>query len=133
MIEEARLFETIDQRQRVVLVHDRGRLVRSALVIDIDDLSSVGGITRTFERALEELIRRHGPPARTFEEGAFSADLARDLADGRLIRVAEWDIGRNVLRLGIPRRLDRQVRIEVHVARSFSPPRQTLWSIEGVR
>jgi hypothetical protein len=37
------------------------------------------------------------------------------------------------VRFGVPRRLDRQVRMEVQIAQSFPDPTQTRWSIEELR
>jgi hypothetical protein len=38
-----------------------------------------------------------------------------------------------VIRFGIPRRLDRLVRMEVQIARSFPDPTQTRWSFDDLR
>lgn len=65
--------------------------------------------------------------------GAFAADIEEALAAERFARVAEWDTPTGVLRLGIPRRLDRVVRIEIRHAHDLPDLRKGLWSLESVR
>ncbi|HRE12716.1 MAG TPA: hypothetical protein PLD37_00810, partial [Usitatibacteraceae bacterium] len=55
-------------------------------------------------------------------------------AAGRFIRITEWSTqAGTTLRLGIPRRLDGEARIEIHHARRFAGPRDTAWGLESVR
>ena len=51
----------------------------------------------------------------------------------RFIRVVQWELPGGVLRFGIPRRLDRRVRMEIQYAARFADPLSTRWSIEAVR
>jgi hypothetical protein len=37
------------------------------------------------------------------------------------------------MRLGIPQRLDRTVRLEIHVARDFPSPRSARWGFDQVQ
>lgn len=133
VVYEYALLGEIEQRQRLALLHDGGSLRGSALVIDLDDVGNVDSVAQTFERVRKALIDRYGPPASTFEEGEFTATLADDVNTQRFIRLTEWSTAAGVLRLGIPRRLDGQVRIEVQHQRGFAQPRETMWSIESVR
>lgn len=132
-IYEVRLLPNIDRRQRLAITHSGGRVVKAALVIDLDNPGDTATVTRTFNRVQEELIRRYGPPSRTFNIGTFSPSFVDDVNNGRFIRNAEWRMSDGTLRFGIPRRLDRKIRLEVQFARSFAPSRETLWSIESVR
>lgn len=130
---EARLLDEIEQRQRVAVTHEAGNVVKSALIVDLGAVGGVDTLAQVFERVRRALLDRYGRPLTTFDEGSFTPTLAADLAAGRFIRVMEWATEHGRLRLGIPRRLDGTVRIEVQHARSFPQPRDTAWSIETVR
>jgi hypothetical protein len=52
---------------------------------------------------------------------------------GRFIWIMEWSRADGIIRYGIPRRLDGQIRMEVQFAGSFPPESDTLWSIERVK
>lgn len=130
---DAAVLPTIDQRQRVVVVTDADALERSALIIDFDDVGNTDTARQTFERVRRALVDRYGAPTSFFEQGDFSATLAGDVNSGRFIRVMEWEYASGVLRFGIPRRLDRRVRMELQFAKRFPAPQNTLWSIEAVR
>jgi hypothetical protein len=130
---EARVLDEIVQRQRLVIGFEAGRVANSAIIIEFDDVGDVDSTEQTYQRVRDILVRRYGTPSRTFSEGSFSSTLVDDVNSDRFVRSVEWDTPSGVLRFGIPRRVDRQVRMEIQLARSFGPPRQTLWSIEQVR
>lgn len=130
---DVRMLEEAPQRQRLVLVEDSGQIATSAVIVDFDGLGSGRSAERTFERILDDLIDRYGAPGRTFEDGAFADDFVAAVNAQRLVRVYEWETPQGTLRFGIPRRLDGQVRMELHYAASFPPPGATRWSIEAVR
>jgi hypothetical protein len=127
LVYEARLVEDVEQRQRVAIAHDGGRVERVALLLSLD-----GGAdgARTYERVRRALLDTFGSPVFNVEEGAWGPNLAADLASGRFLRVTEWALPTGVLRLGVPRRIDGSLRIEVQHARSSSPPRDPSWGVE---
>ncbi len=127
------LLTAIDQRQRVIFSHTGQQLHYSALIIEFDDIGNTATIAQTYHRVRSELIKRYGPPSVTFEEGRFSKSIVSNINTGSLLRVDEWPTQQGTLRFGIPRRLDGQVRMELQHRRSFSNPRDTLWSVEQVR
>lgn len=133
VVYEQRLLNEIEQRQRLVLQGEAGRLTRTGLVIDLDDPNNAQAVAQTYERVRKALLDRFGSPALTFEEGDIARTLVADLNAGRVIRVMEWATEAGTLRLGLPRRLDGQVRIEIQHAARFGPPRDALWSIEELR
>lgn len=130
---EVRMLEETPQRQRLVLVGDSGRIDTSAVIVDFDGLGSGSLAERTFERVLDELIDRYGTPGRTFEDGVFADDFAAAVNAQRLVRVYEWETPQGIIRFGVPRRIDGQVRMEIQYAAGFPPPGVTRWSIEAVR
>ncbi|HXN14721.1 MAG TPA: hypothetical protein VN878_00005, partial [Usitatibacter sp.] len=130
---ESRLLNEIDQRQRLAVEHDAGRVARVGLVVSIEDPNNAPAIAQTYERVRKALLDRYGAPALTFEEGAIGPTFVADLNAGRIIRAMEWQTDTGKLRLGIPRRLDGQVRIEIQHAPAFNSPRDALWSLESVR
>ncbi|HTT07355.1 MAG TPA: hypothetical protein VMH34_00965 [Gammaproteobacteria bacterium] len=133
IVYEYPLLREIEQRQRLVLMHDGVQLTGSALIIDLDTVGNVDSLAQTFEHVRKALIQHYGNPANNFEDGDFTPSFVDDVNSQRLIRVSEWITPTGILRLGIPRRLDGQVRIEIQHQRSFPLPRETLWSIEAVR
>jgi hypothetical protein len=132
-IYEARVFRDVFNRQRLVIEHSRGLVERTSLIVDIDDGERPSDIARTYENMKETLIRLYGKPLRFEEKGKFSPALQEDLNGGKFVRIMDWKVGRGVLRLGIPRRLDGRVRIEVQYAESVPPLDITMWGIEGIR
>ncbi len=133
LIYETRLLEEIEQRQRLVLVHEAGRLKKSALIIEFDDVGRPEDMMETFERVRKLLIDRYGRPDNFFDRGEAGARLAEDINDSAFIRITEWHRPGGIIRFGIPRRRDREVRMEVQFAKEFPPVTETLWSIEAVR
>tara|TARA_R110000823_G_scaffold171736_9_gene304221 strand:- start:70750 stop:72900 length:2151 start_codon:yes stop_codon:yes gene_type:complete len=133
IIYELPLLASVTQRQRVAITHRAGIVDKVALVVDFADDGAPQTAQQTFEQMRDVLLRREGAPAATFETGEFDADYRTAVNSNRLIRNVEWQTGQGVLRLGIPRRIDSSVRIEVQHAPAFAPPRNTLWSIDEVR
>ncbi|OGT01099.1 MAG: hypothetical protein A3F73_12140 [Gallionellales bacterium RIFCSPLOWO2_12_FULL_59_22] len=130
---EQRLLDGIEQRQRFALVGEAGRVSLVGLSINIDDPNNTQAIAQTYERVRKALLDRFGRPEFTFEEGEIAPTFVADLNAGRVIRVMEWQLENGRLRLGIPRRLDGQARIEIQHAARFGTPRDALWSIEELR
>ncbi|MEM7542729.1 MAG: hypothetical protein AAF384_14270 [Pseudomonadota bacterium] len=127
------VLDEIFQRQRLATSVVNESLSRVVLIIDFDDIGNRDSIAQTFERVRQQLIRRFGSPTRTLEEGEFDDNFVNAVNSQRLIRIIEWKTPAGTVRFGIPRRLDGQVRMEVQHAPSFTQPRETLWSIEGLR
>ncbi|ODS33460.1 MAG: hypothetical protein SCARUB_01368 [Candidatus Scalindua rubra] len=130
---EVVLLNEIEQRQRLALEHKEGILQKASMIIEFDDVSDINDVMQTFERVRKELLDRYGNPTNFFEEGEFGANLINDINSGKFIRIMEWYRPDGIIRYGIPRRLDRQIRMEVQFARNFPPENDTLWSIERVR
>src|SRR5207247_2183194 len=103
-----------------------------AVVIDPDG-HSADDFLRTFERVRQILLDRYGRPSAFLEEGDPGSDVAAAVNGGGFIRISEWSRADGVLRFGIPRRLDGQVRIEIQFAQDFPSLRDTLWSIQEVK
>ena len=133
VVYEATLLEDIDERQRLVLVPENGDLATSALIVEFTDPTDPAATARAYEKVQEALLKRYGSPSFNFERGGFTANLVDDVNADRLIRITEWATDDGTIRLGIPRRLDLQVRMEVQHARNFPSPGDTRWSIERVR
>ena len=132
-IYEVRWFKNIDQRQRLALENKRGKLARSGLVIEFQDIGNVDTFRQTFKQVQEALLARYGRFSTFFEKGQFTANLMQDINNDVFIRIYEWETPDGIIRLGIPRRLDRQVRIEVQIAPSFPSVQDTLWSLRAIR
>lgn len=81
----------------------------------------------------QALIRRYGAPASVFNRGDFRATLVDNAQTDQFIRLTEWRTAEGTIRFGMPRRLDRIVRMEVQLARSFPDATQTRWSFDELR
>ena len=127
---EARLLDEVEHRQRLAVAHAGGLVERAAIVISLDGAADPA---RVYERARRALLDAFGSPAATFDDGTWGPGFARDLAAGRFIRITEWTTPYGTLRLGIPRRLDGVARIEIHHARGFASPRDTIWGLDELR
>lgn len=132
IVYETSVLANIALRQRLALLHKGARFRKVALIIDPSNPGDATGLQNDFQAVLAELVAAYGAPSSTFERGDFAGDVVQAIDDGDLIRIVEWRTASGTLRLGIPRRLDRQVRIEVHHARSFRPPTITLWGLDAV-
>ncbi len=133
LVYEYPLFNRILKRQRLGLRFMAGSLADSVLIIDFDDVGDRDSVKQTYERVRQELLRRYGPATRTYEQGRFTAGFVDDVNRQRLIRLVEWETPSGILRFGIPRRLDGQVRMEIRHARRLPRPGETLWSVEAIR
>jgi hypothetical protein len=128
---QARLFDSVSLRQRLVLLHADGDLDAAALIVEFSNVNDNAATVREYARVRDALIKRYGQPERYEEVGGFSADVSGDLAQGRFARMLEWPTEGGWLRFGIPRRLDGQVRMEVLHSRRISAGAS--WGVEGLR
>ncbi|MBF0609869.1 MAG: hypothetical protein G8345_14095 [Magnetococcales bacterium] len=129
---ESRLIPWLDQRQRLVVLKQDEQLTHTALLIDLDNTGGPDSMERTYSKIREHIMRRLGPPTITNDLGRFGPNMRAELFAGTFARLAQWPVKGGVLRLGIPRRLDGQVRIEIQTASSFPSPRQANWGLERV-
>ncbi len=129
-IYEQRLIDDLTERQRVAIAHDSGSVSRIALVINLTDPNNPQDVAQTYERVRKAMLDRFGRPSSTFEEGTIGSTFVADLNANRVVRMMEWPTESGKLRLGIPRRLDGQIRIEVQHAKSYGAPRDSLWGID---
>ena len=133
-VSESQVFNQVTLRQRVVVrtVNDRVEVV--AIVIDTDPGASSADVQRQYERIQESMLRAYGSPSVNSEQGSFSPQLVNDLNSGVFRRVMEWRTDSGMLRLGIPRRLDGQLRFEIQLAPQFnSSVEVNRWSLEDFR
>lgn len=126
-------FPRLTGAQRLFLDIDSGRLRRAGVIVEFAPGSDAAARARDFARLEEELIRAYGPPALAIDKGRLDAGFERELNLGRFARLREWAVEGGTLRLGVPRRLDRQARIEIQIAGRFPPPEEKFWSIEALR
>ena len=133
LIYEVRLFDEVEQRQRLVLVDEYGRLKKTAVIIYYERTGRAYDFMQTFEWIKKTLINYLGDPQRFYETGNITANLFNDINEGRFIRLYEWDAPSGIIRLGIPRRLDRRIEIEIQYAKEFPPVNYTLWGMEEVK
>lgn len=129
---ETQVLARIDERQRLVLQRQGDRIGRTVIVIDPEQ-PTPSELSQLFVRTREALVRRLGTPERSLVRGEFNATINSGLVDGSFARVDEWLIDGDIVRLGIPRRLDGQLRIEIHYAHELPAPTQQIWGLESLR
>jgi len=132
LILETPWFDDVSQRQRLVLTQQNKRLERATVIVDLNQVGELDNAYQLYERIRSRLNRELGA-ATTQEISVFGPNLAQDLRDGKFVRISDWKTPTGVLRLGIPRRLDGIVRIEVQHAQSFPMSGYVSWSLEDVQ
>lgn len=125
-------FEEISQRQRLVLERTGSRLTRAGILIDLDAVGEPESFEHLYERLRSVLIRRYGAPI-SQEKGVFEPGMADELRAGRFLRISDWHTPAGVIRLGIPRRMDGRIRIEVVYASSFPLSAIMGWGFEDIQ
>ncbi len=133
LLYETRVIEEIELRQRLALIHQRDVLKKSAIIIDFSITDRPEDMMQLFQRVKSILLDRYGTPTNFYERGTVTRNLLSDIRNGNFIRITEWSKPGGVIRFGIPRRLDGQIRMEIQFAESFPPYGDTLWSVEQVR
>lgn len=128
-IYETKLFDDINYRQRFVIVDNDGRIQKDGLVIDYP-LRDVDEFIHTFEWIKKRLIDLYGAPTNYYERGEVSKQLFEDIQNEQFIRIYEWKRSKGILRLGIPRRFDGKVRIEIVFAPHFPDVTYTVWGFQ---
>ncbi len=126
---EARVIQDVVERQRLVVAYKGDKVEKIGLVVDVTNTGSPRSVAQLYEQIKETLVEQFGKPVTIFEQGEFGNNIVADINSERLIRVLEWKTPGGVLRYGIPRRLDGQIRIELQHAKKFSSPRNMLWSM----
>ncbi len=130
---ETRFFDSIYQRQRLALLTGAGdRIEITAVIVDLGNTGTPETIEQLYKELQALLTRQYGIP-RTYEQGEFGPAFFAEVNSGQFIRNSEWFTPSGIVRLGFPRRLDRQVRMEVQLRKDFPGEKDTLWSVEQVR
>jgi hypothetical protein len=133
VIFEVRLLDELAQRQRLIIQSDADRIQRVALIVDFQDQNNAPEVQRDYEQVRRAMLDRFGPAMLNFEDGAIGPSFVADLNMNRVVRIMQWTTQAGMLRLGIPRRLDGQARMEIQHAARFGPPRDAMWGLESVR
>lgn len=123
------VFYDINLSQTLVTEQRDAQLQAAAVVIRFDDRGDAVSMAQAYADTLRQLIRQYGRPTRNFETGDFSGNLNSQLANGRFKRIVEWDMPKGVLRFGIPRRLDGDVRMELIYRQQQPETNQSLWGL----
>jgi hypothetical protein len=131
VVYEAQLLDAISLRQRLALVETAGILESATLVIAFSDPGNAATTAGEYLRVRDTLLQRYGAPQDAQESGGFSANLNADMVLGRFERRLDWRTGGGVIRFGIPRRIDGEVRMELTHARNL-PPGDS-WGLDALR
>ncbi|MBI9087065.1 MAG: hypothetical protein JEZ11_25955 [Desulfobacterales bacterium] len=130
---ELRLLREFDQRQRLAVAYRKNAVREVALLMDLETLGGPDTMGQVYAQVKKTLVERFGGPDVDVEKGKFGLNLAGALFSDTFVRLSEWHSRQGILRFGIPRRLDGEVRIEIRLSPEFPPPAVTTWSIEAVR
>jgi hypothetical protein len=131
LVYDAALFDGVDLQQKLALVHSAGEVEAVVLILEFEDPGDPAQMARDYAKVRNELLKRLGSPEEYREQGTFDANIAVDLARGRFERMLQWRTASGLLRFGVPRRLDGQVRMEIR--RGATMPTGPMWSLEAVR
>ena len=131
LVYDAALFDGVDLQQKLALVHSAGEVEAIVLILEFEDPGDPAQMARDYAKVRNELLKRLGSPEEYREQGTFDANIAVDLARGRFERMLQWRTASGLLRFGVPRRLDGQVRMEIR--RGATMPTGPMWSLEAVR
>lgn len=130
VIYETPVFERVFDRQRLVLTYAEEALEQVHVIVTPAFWDEAA---RTFQDVFHTMLAAYGRPSFSSERGAFTAELGIDLSTGRFRRQHDWRVPAGDLRMSIPQRLDRQVRIEIQFAPRLRHSTQSDWSIEAIR
>ena len=132
LVYETQLLDTLNQRQRLAIVHKDGRIVKTVLIVAFDDTGDLRTVKQTYELARSTFMQRFGRPTTVRDSGDITPYFVQDLQSGRLVRLMEWRTGNSSIRFGIPQRLDRQIRMELHTGTNLPPLDDPYWSLDEV-
>lgn len=132
LIYETRTFHNIDWRQRLVIEHKDGQVVRSVFLLDLDPSQNFSKSSQAYERVRGFMLKRYGNPAVEVREGEFEQGYASSISSGRLVRLTEWNSQAGKVRLGIPSRFNQPARIEIHHAQDFPAPAENRWGLDQI-
>lgn len=128
-IADHKMFNDIPQRQRLVIEPSDEKVKRAVLVIDVDG-SVAGQVGDVLDRARRTLIERYGTPTEVDERGNYGPGLAERHRAGLFARTTQWVLPGGILRLGLPRRLDGRLRVEIHWSENMGRLRDPIWGLE---
>ena len=119
----------------ITLNRAQARFVRyfTAVLIDLNDVGTPEDFLQLYAELQRLLVARYGRPERELSRGDPVPDLFAAVNSGRFFRITEWVRPEGTIRLGIPRRLDGVVRIEIQFAREFPPPTEPVWGLQDIR
>ncbi|CCQ74896.1 hypothetical protein [Magnetospira sp. QH-2] len=130
---ESQMIPSLSERQRLVVLHEGGKVTGTGAIIEFDDTTNVAGMQRSYARVLADLLALYGSPTEIYEDGFFMATIATDLRNGTFRRIVEWQRDGQVIRFGVPRRLDNDVRMEIVNAPSFPAKSQPVWGLTNIK
>ncbi len=132
LIYETRVFHDVDWRQRLVIEHKDGQVLRSIYLLDLDPSQNSSKSSAAYERVHGFLVKRFGNPVSDVHEGDFDKNFSSAVNSGQLTRVTDWNLEKGRLRLGIPSRFGQAARIEVHYAADIPDARDSHWGLDQV-
>ncbi|MDX1922459.1 MAG: hypothetical protein SFW65_04960 [Alphaproteobacteria bacterium] len=117
VVYEANLLP-VDLRQRLVLGVNQGKLERSALILDIDNMSNVSQMQEHYARIRDKLIASYGKPSREYDSGVDSVGALPTTSILR--RFSEWSTSAGKIRFGLSKGIDGVTRYEVQHTKNFT-------------
>jgi len=128
LVFERPYFNQIQNRQRLVIMRDSTQSVLETAAI----VRGEQGLRRLIDQVRDELTRDYGRPHVVEQGQIINGNVREAILDGEFIYLAEWVLPDGDLRLGIPVRLDGQIRLEVQYKAAFPSAGDTDWSINDV-
>lgn len=123
-IYNVRLLPGIAQRQQLILDFDGPWLKRSGLTVNFSNPADPVRSEQEYQKLQQQVIGLYGAPDSVLERGRF------DGADGQLLRrEIEWATANTKIRLGIPRRMGGERRMEWVIAEELPTLVYNGWGI----
>lgn len=126
---EGQLIEQLPTTQKLVLDKQSERL-RSAAVLLPFSAQSSETLERELALVLDELIKRYGAPNRQKTQGSFDALWRSKLQSNELVRNYEWQLGEDVLRLGIPDPGARPAQMQLQLKQNHPSLERNAWGLD---
>lgn len=132
LVYHTRLLDDIENNQRFVVSSSNGVVIGTALIVDFGLGMSGREAGQLYEDIEDQLIQLFGSPFKRAATGEFTRSWVSDVNSEALVRDVTWRVAGDIVRFGIPKRLDGFVRLEIQVS-SFPPDdNDPYWSLEFI-
>lgn len=121
----------VTQKQQLVLAASNNAVTARSHIIDLQDISDAASLKQLLDQVLAFYTLKLGAPDSVHQFGEITDSFRESIRNEELIIVYDWVLNNSLVRLGIPKRLDNRIQIEVYQSRSMIPVATTHWGLQG--